>query len=377
MAISQNPQKYTQVFTQIFSQLTDPRRSIKGNFNYPFDEILFLCISAVISGMDGWTDIHNFGDIKLEWLRKYFPYKNGIPSHDTLGDLFAVINPEKFSKCFTKWVNQIAEISQGEVVAIDGKTIRKSNDKNKDKKALHVVSAYAANNQICLGQECVGEKSNEITAIPKLLDYLTLKDCVVTIDAMGCQTKIAKKIIEKEADYVLMVKGNQKNLKEDIERSFQGIIAVKSAIHNDMGHGRIETRHCQVSENLSYLRTKHDWKGLKSIIKISSETTDKHTGKTSKEERFYISSLSADAERLNEVIRKHWSVENNLHWVLDVVFKEDQSLKKNGVSALNYNIMTKIALTLIDKDKSNKKSKIAKRKSAALDDKYRAKILGV
>ena len=377
MATPQNAEKYSEVFQYTFSKLTDPRRTNKGNFTYPLNEILFLSISAVVSGMDGWTAIHNFGEIKLEWLRKYFPYENGIPSHDVLGKFFAVLDPNNFSECFTRWVNLLSEILKDEVVAVDGKTIRRSNQKDKGKNALHVVSAYATDNRVCLGQQCVDEKSNEITAIPKLLDFLTLKDCVITIDAMGCQIKIAEKIIEKEADYVLMVKGNQKHLKEDLEASFNELDTVKSSKNIDMGHGRIETRICEVIENLEFIKNKAAWKGLKSIVKISSETINKQTGVCSNEERFYISSLPADAKRLNEVIRKHWRIENNLHWVLDVVFKEDQSLKKKGASALNYNIITKMALALIDKDKSNKKSKIAKRQTAALDDKYRAKILRV
>lgn len=377
MAFSKNTKKTFAVFQNSFSQLSDPRRTTKGNFYYPLNEILFLTISAVISGMDNWTSISNFGKIKLDWLRIYLPFENGIPSHDVLGNVFAKIEPDKFSECFTNWIDSLSSLTKGEVVAIDGKTARKSNDKNLGKRALHIVSAYATDNRLCLGQRCVDEKSNEITAIPELLELLVVKDCIITIDAMGCQKEIAKKIIGKEADYVLMVKGNQKKLLEEIEATFTAGVPIQSAKKHDLGHGRIETRSCEVTQNLSLITNKNDWKSLKSLVKISSERIDKHSGKSSLEIRYYISSLPADAARLNDVVRKHWRIENNLHWVLDMIFKEDQSLKKKGHSALNFNIIAKMALSIIDKDSSSKKSKIVKRQSAALDDNYRAKLLRI
>lgn len=376
MTFSKNSKKTCPVFQNSFSNLTDPRRTTKGNYYYPLDEVLFLTISGVISGMDNWTAICNFGKLKLDWLRIYFPFENGIPSHDVLGDIFAKIEANKFSKCFTDWINTLSTITKGEVVAIDGKTARKSNDKNTGKRALHIVSAYATENRICLGQYCVDEKSNEITAIPKLLELIVVKDCIITIDAMGCQKDIAKKIIKKDADYVLMVKDNQKILKQDIENTFVTSTPIQRSKKEDMGHGRIETRICEMTEDLTLIKNKNGWKGLKSVVKISSHRIDKHSGKSTEETRHYISSLPANADHLNDVIRKHWRIENNLHWVLDVVFKEDQSLKKKGNSALNFNIITKMALSLIDKDSSNKKSKIIKRQSAALDDNYRAKLIG-
>ncbi|MGL1887032.1 MAG: ISAs1 family transposase [Reichenbachiella sp.] len=377
MTFSKNAKKSCPVFQNIFSELTDPRRTDKGNFYYPFNEILFLTISAVISGMNNWTSISNFGDYKLDWLRKYFPFVNGVPSHDVLGKVFAAIDSTKFSDCFTLWINTFATVTKGEVVAIDGKTVRRSDDKILGKRALHIVSAYAADNRVCLGQYCVDEKSNEITAIPELLELLMVKDAVITIDAMGCQKDIAEKIITKEADYVLMVKGNQKNLMQQIEATFENAVAESSSKKHDIGHGRIETRHCQATENLSLIKNKNDWTGLKSIVKIISERIDKRSGKSSLETRYYISSLPSQADRLNDVVRNHWKIENNLHWVLDVVFKEDNSLKKKGNSALNFNIIAKIALTLIDKDSSSKKSKVVKRQSAALDDNYRANLLKI
>jgi predicted transposase YbfD/YdcC len=377
MTFPKKTSKQCPVFKKYFSDLQDPRRINKGHYYYPLDELLFLTIAAIISGMDNWTSISNFGKLKIDWLRIYFPFENGTPSHDVLGKVFAQIDANKFSECFSNWINELSEITKGEVVAIDGKTIRKSNDKNLDKRPFHVVSAYATENRVCLGQQCVDEKSNEITAIPQLLELLVIKDCIITIDAMGCQKAIAKKIIEKDAHYVLMVKDNQKTLKNDIEATFSLETPVQSSKKQDIGHGRIETRICEVTDNLTLVKSENKWKGFKTIVKISSERIDKHSKKSSTEIRYYMSSLLADANHLNDIIRKHWSIENNLHWVLDVVFNEDYSLKKKGQSALNYNIMTKVALCLIEKEKSLKRSKIIKRQSAALNDNYRAKVLKI
>lgn len=368
-------QKSHPVFHHFFSELKDPRRTIKGNHLYPLNEILFLCISAVISGADNWTSISLFGNSKINWLRKYFPYENGIPSHDVLGKVFSAIDADAFSRCFVSWINSIAKLTEGEVIAIDGKTICNSDDKSTGKSAIHVVSAFASENRLCLGQKAVDAKSNEITAIPQLLELIAIKGCIVTIDAMGCQKSIAKSIVEKGADYLLMVKGNQEELKQQVEKVFS-ISSTKDACQTtDMGHGRIEHRKCQVIDQLDFLDDKQDWAGLKSIARIISERICKQTGKESTETRYYISSLPADAAKINKAIRNHWAVENNLHWSLDVVFKEDGSLKKKGNSALNYNIITKMALTLIDQERSTKKSKPSKRLLAALNDNYRAKVL--
>ena len=242
------------LYIRHFKEMTDPRRINKGNYFYPLDEILFLVISAVISGADGWTSIEVFGKAKLSWLREFFPYERGIPSHDILGKLFARLSSKEFTTCFTSWVNSISDLTNGEVVAIDGKTIRNSNDDTDSKSAIHLVSAYASDNRVCLGQEAVHEKSNEITAIPKLLEILAIKGCIVTIDAMGCQKKIAKAIVKKEADYILMVKDNQKNLRFQIEDSFKTKKIKASHTSNDFGHGRIEIRTCDIIEDLSLIK---------------------------------------------------------------------------------------------------------------------------
>ncbi len=375
MAFSNSEYQAHQVFCPYFSSMKDPRRTNKGHHLYPLEEILFLCISAVISGMDDWTSIHMFGRLKLPWLRQYLPYKHGIPSHDVLGKVFAVLDPVQFSACFRDWVNSMAEFTGGEVVAIDGKTICGSDNKVLGKSALHVVSAYASGNRLCLGQEVVAEKSNEITAIPALLKLLTVKDCIITIDAMGCQKTIAGTIIEKEADYILMVKDNQQELKEQVEKVFAMNPKTEADITNDAGHGRIEQRTCQAIDNLTFLDDKEDWPGLKSIAKVISERTDKRSGKTSKETRYYISSLPAKPKIIGNAIRSHWAIENNLHWTLDMVFKEDNSLKKKGNSAINYNIIAKMALNIIERETESKSSKPQKRKRAALDDEFRSKLL--
>lgn len=362
-------------FRSYFQNMTDPRRINKGNYYHPLNEIIFLVISAVISGADGWTSIELFGKTKLAWLRQSLPYEHGIPSHDVLGKLFARLSAKEFTNCFTSWVNSISDLMKGEVVAIDGKTIRNSNDDEGSKSAIHLVSAFAVENRICLGQEAVHEKSNEITAIPKLLEILAIKGCIVTIDAMGCQKKIAKDIIGKDADYILMVKDNQKNLRIQIEDIFETQRSHTTNTTTDFGHGRIETRTCDVIDDLNQLEKRKDWKNIKSIVRITSERIIKKTQKESIEKRYYITSLEANASKINKAIRSHWSVENNLHWNLDVVFKEDASLKKKGDSPINFNIITKIALTLIEREKSTKMSKNSKRLKAALDDKYRMKIL--
>lgn len=303
MAYSKSTQKSFEVFQNLFSGLQDPRRQAKGNFTYPLDEILFLTISAVISGMDNWIAISNFGKIKQDWLRSFLPYKAGIPSHDILGDVFSKINPKEFSACFSAWINTLHQITGGEVISIDGKTICNSDEKSIGKQSLHVVSAYTSAYNLCLGQQAVDEKSNEITAIPLLLDLLFVKDAIITIDAMGCQKQIASKIVEKQANYVLMVKDNQKQLKEDIQLTFSERVKLSVDTQNEIGHGRIEIRTCYTTDDLTLIRASDDWTSINSVVTIESKRTDKRSGQTSIENRYHISSLPADATHLNRVIR--------------------------------------------------------------------------
>ena len=364
------------LFIQSFSSLKDPRRNTKGNFIYPLPEILFLCISSLLSGMTGWSDIEEFGKTKLSWLKRFFPYQNGTPSHDVLGKLFSRLNPDEFGACFIEWVDSISELTAGEVVAFDGKSIRDSKNNSTGKSCFHIVSAYAVNNKICLGQLAVDEKSNEITAIPKLLDLIAVKGCIVTIDAMGCQKKIAAKIREKDADYLLMVKDNQQELLSQIKQVFKLTKPSSVNLDIDSGHGRVETRKCEVIKDLKFLDEKINWLDLKSIVKISSIRFNKQTLKEEVFERYYISSLSDDSTVINKAVRSHWAIENNLHWNLDVVFREDQQQKKKDNSPVNFNMMSKIALGMLEKNKTKKLSKNRMRLRAALDDKYREKLIG-
>ena len=376
--MTQTPEKHIELSTYFhthFSKLEDPRRTTKGNFAYPLDEILFLVISAVISGMENWISISNFGKIKIEWLRRFLPYENGTPSHDVLGKLFARIETTSFNECFINWVNSISEITEGEVVAIDGKSIRGPGESGNAKSMLHIVSAFASKNKVCLAQTTVGEKHNEIVAIPKVLDMLAIKGCVVTIDAMGCQKEIATKIIDKDADYILMVKDNQKGLKEQIEKVFKINHLAEINEATDIGHGRIESRICEAIDSLEFLDGKDDWKGLRSVVRVKTSRYIKRSGKESNEIRYYITSLPPNAEKLNRNIRSHWSIENNLNWSLDVQFNEDRALRKKDFSASNFNIINKMAMTLLQNETSYKASKNAKRERAALDDDYREKVL--
>lgn len=370
-----HPYSHISLYKHI-KKLKDPRRVTKGNFKYPLNEIFFLVISAVISGTEDWQGIALFGEEKIAWLRNFLPYEKGTPSHDVLGDLFARIDLQNFESVFIKWINAISEITNGTIISIDGKTIRGSGDSNIPNSAVHVVSAYATNQMLCFGQTSVDKKQNEITAIPELLNMLAIKGGVVTIDAMGCQKKIAEKIIGKEADYVLMVKDNQQELKEQVEKLFEYYkepCDVDQTI--DSGHGRIENRKCEMIGDLRFLDGKEKWVGLQSVVKISSIRYIKKKGNESSEIRYYITSLRPDSKRLNQIIRSHWGVENNLHWRLDVVFNEDKSSKRKDNSAPNFNIITKMAMTLIDREKTAKVSMGKKRLKAAWNDSYRECVL--
>ena len=363
-------------FTHYFKTLKDPRRTAKGNFRYPLDEILFLVISASISGMDGWDEVTMFGNTKLAWLRKFFPYTNGIPSHDVLNRLFNALDPEGSDDCFIRWTESLSWRTEGGIVALDGKTVRGAASDNCASK-LHIVSAFCAENLLSLGQVKVGDKTNEITAIPELLDLISVAGCTVTIDAMGCQTKIAGKILDRGADYILMVKDNQSGLLGQVKKLFRIGNIADVHIWDDMGHGRIEQRTCSVITDLRFLDGRERWEGLRTIVRIESRRTDKRTGATSRETRYYISSLEGGAERHNRSVRAHWSIENNLHWMLDVVMKEDGQRNHKGNAARNMNMVKKMALAKIENDRSLKSSKKAKFKMALMDDSFRETLLKI
>jgi predicted transposase YbfD/YdcC len=374
MTIS-DPVASANLFTESFLTLQDPRRKSKGNIQYSLEELLFVTITGVICGYQTWEEIAEYGELKIVWFRKFYTYKK-MPSHDVLSRLFKVLDPKTFSECFINWVASIATKTATDVVAIDGKTIRGAASKG-NKFPLHIVTAFCAKNRLTLGQQSVIEKSNELTAIPSLLDLLNLDGCTVTIDAIACQQNIAEKIIEKNADYILQVKNNQQYLKDVIEDFFNSKAERQVNQTLTQGHGRIEKRRCEVISDLEGCKEIENWKNLKSIVRIYSERTIKNTGEKSTEFRYYITSIKDDAKRLNEAIRSHWAIENNLHWNLDVIFKEDGQLKRSGNAAENFNIINKAALGLLDNEKSTKHFKPMKRMKAAHNDEYRELILKV
>jgi predicted transposase YbfD/YdcC len=362
-----NPLKY-------FSELTDPR--VERNREHLLEEILLIAIAAVLSGAESWNDIADYGHDKQEWLKTFLTLPGGIPSHDTFNRVFAALDPEELEKGFVAWVSSIAKLTAGEVVAIDGKTLCGTREQGK-KKLVHMVSAWAEGNGLVLGQRKVDEKSNEITAIPKLLDALELAGTVVTIDAMGCQREIASKIVEKKADYVLAVKENQGLLAEQIRDSFLLLASESVSEEVDCGHGRVEQRRCSVIADLSIIEKAAEWASLQGLVRIESERFHKATGKTESEIRYYITSLKPDAARLNAVVRQHWGIENKLHWVLDVGFGEDLDRKRAGHAAQNFSLLNRIALNLLKQETSFKRGIKGKRLKAAWNHPYLLKLLGV
>lgn len=361
-------------FMHYFSKLKEPRRVGKGNFKYPLSDIFLLTISSMLCGANDWSAVVEFGEDQLPWLKKFGSFSNGIPSQDTLERVFSLIDPVSFNDCFSSWMEAIRERIKGEVVAIDGKALRGAKDKTSTYMP-YIVSAWASENSICLGQQKVDEKSNEIKAIPDLIDSIFVAGCIVTIDAIGCQKSIAKKIIDAEADYILPAKGNQITLEQAIKDT---VLLEKPAtidVVEDVNHGRVEVRTCKAYSNLSHIEKRQDWEKLCSVFVIESKVYDKSTRKETTEQRHYITSLPADAKMLNEKTRKHWSIENNLHWVLDVTFGEDGSRKRKQNQSQNFNIMLKSAMTLIKSDKTHKTSKKNKRLKAAISQKYREKLL--
>ena len=363
----ENPLKY-------FAELRDPR--VERNREHRLEEVLLIAIAAVLSGAESWNDIADYGEAKLAWLKTFLALPSGIPSHDTFNRVFAALDPEQLEKGFVAWVGSIAKLTAGEVVAIDGKSLCGTREPGK-KAIVHMVSAWAEGNGLVLAQRKVEEKSNEITAIPKLLDALELSGTVVTIDAMGCQRGIAEKIVAKKADYILAVKENQGGLLDGIKDSFQMREAHAVEEKIDCGHGHVERRTCSVIGDLSLVEMAAEWPSLHGLVRIQAERHHKATGKTERETRFYITSLAGDAARLNRAVRKHWGIENKLHWVLDVGFGEDLSRKRAGHSAQNFSLLNRIALNILKHDTSSKRGIKGKRLNAAWDHPYLLKLLGI
>lgn len=364
-------------FLEFFAALPDPRLNRKKR--HQLIDIFVVTLCAVLTGAGEWTEIEQFGKVKLDWLRQFVQLENGIPSHDTFGRVFSLIDPEAFGQCFLNWVKEICR--DNKLVAIDGKTVRHSYDKKDGKAAIHMVSAWAAENRLVLGQLNTAEKSNEITAIPELLKLLDINGCIVTIDAMGCQKKIARDITGQGGDYILGLKGNQEKLAQEVEHFFACAERDEFAYlrHDycksvEKEHGRIETRECWVVDEDSF-EVNGDWGGLKSVGMVKSERLIGE--KVERETRYYISSLKgATAAAFVGAVRGHWGIENSLHWVLDVVFREDECRIRKGHAAGNLSVVRRIALNLLREEKSICRLGLkAKRHRCAIDDGYLATIL--
>jgi predicted transposase YbfD/YdcC len=361
-----------------FESLEDPRQ--QGKVWYPLDEVLLLCLVGVLAAAESWVEIAEFGKKKLELLRRFRPFENGTPSHDQLGDLFAALDAEAFQRCFIAWVGSLTKIGP-DIVAIDGKTLRRAYQEGGGKAPIHMISAWSSRQRLVLGQAKVAEKSNEITAIPELLNLLALKGAVVTIDAMGCQKEIAQTIIEKEADYVLALKGNQGTLSDDVELFFAEQkacdfkdTAVSRHRTLEKSHGRIETRTYTATGDIDWLTKGHPgWKSLKSIVMVES-VREIVGGKTERETRFYISSLAVDAQRQGEAIRGHWGVENSHHWVMDMLFRDDECRIRTANAPANFATIKHMAGNLLRRG-AGKQSLRVKRRLAAWDDDYLASLI--
>ena len=363
------------VFLNHFNDLTDPRQ--RGKVTYPLEEVLLLALLAVLAGAESFVEIARFGEKKLDLLRRFRPFRDGTPSHDHLGDIFAALDAEQFQRCFVAWVAALTGVPDG-VVAIDGKTVRRSG-KKAGKDAIHMVSAFAASQRLVLGQVKVAKKSNEITAIPKLLDMLVIEGAIVTIDAMGCQRAIARKIVEKKADYVFGLKGNQGSLRDDVEllvneqktRNFADS-TISRAETIDADNGRIETRTTTVIRDIEWLRKRHDWPGLNAVAIV--ESTREFADKVERETRYYVTSLVMLAHLLGPIIRSHWAIENSLHWVMDMIFRDDECRVRTDHAPANFATIKHMAHNLIRKAPGNASLRL-KRKAAGWDDDFLASLV--
>jgi predicted transposase YbfD/YdcC len=364
-----------------FRDLPDPR--VEGRTDHDLLDILVLALCAVMSGAEGWDDIEDWGQAREDWLRRYLKLRNGIPGHDTIRRVFEALSPRELEQRFEQWMNAVCPAVAGRVIAIDGKALRGSARSGCGLRALHQVSAYAADYGLTLGQRACEEKSNEITAIAELLPVLALEGAVVTIDAMGCQTAIAEQIVAGGGDYVLAVKDNQEQLAQAL-RDFFAILNTSGypkreiSVHEtlDKGHGRLETRRCIAVDNLDWLKLlglKARWTKLTSVACI--ESTREIGGKITTERRYLISSLPADSRRILHAVRTHWGIENGLHWCLDVTFGEDASPIRLRNAALNFSFLRRVSLNLFRSDKSRSTSLPRKRKAAAWNPDYLAAVL--
>ena len=360
-----------------FAGLEDPRSSTQSR--HTLIEMIVIAIAATLSGADGWAGVETFGKGKEAWLRSFLELPDGIPSHDTFGRVFALINPEQFAACFRQWSAAVAELIPDEIIAVDGKTLRRSHHRGKGLAALHLVSAWATANRVVLGQVATDAKSNEITAIPRLLEWLKLEGCIVTIDAMGCQTKLAEQIVNQGGDYVLALKGNQETLAAEVEEAFidadaRDYAGVDSEFLEtvERGHGRLETRRYRTLGDLSGVPRSALWEAMNMIGMVESRR--EVAGKVSIETRYFIGSIGTSAARFAHAVRGHWGIENDLHWNLDISFREDECRVRDPVARENLAVLRHIALSRLKND-DTKLGIQNKRLKAACDERYLTKLL--
>jgi predicted transposase YbfD/YdcC len=361
-----------------FSDVEDPR---SDNKRHLLLDIIVIAICAAICGADTWTDVELFGQAKERWFRTFLELPHGIPSHDTFSRVFALIDAEQFQESFRNWIAAVEERTRGEIIALDGKQLRRSHDKAEGQKAIYMVSAWASENSMVLGQRKVDDRSNEITAVPQLLEMLEVAGCIVTTDAMHCQVETAKKVIENDADYVFVVKDNQPRLLEAIQGLFDDPDEMRWVDTDydrttDGNHGRIETRQCWTTsdpEYLAYIASLADWPGLQSIGMIEAKRSTKEG--TSVKRRYFISSLESNAKQLLHAVSTYWGIENKLHWVLDLAFREDESRVRKGNGPQNFAVLRHIALNLLKREDTAKISIRAKRKMAGWDNDFLLKVL--
>lgn len=371
------------LITYHFLTITDLRK--EHNKVHFLIDIIMIAVCAVIAGCQGWVDIEQFGIEKQAWFKKFLRLPDGIPSHDTFGRVFSLIDPKQFQACFAKWMRSAVRLSGGKIIAIDGKTHRRTFGKLV--RALHLVSAFATANGVALGQVATDQKSNEITAIPELLKLLDITGCLVTTDAMGCQSDIAADIVSKGGDYLLAVKGNQGLLYRDIKACFaaipddgqlQEILATNTT--ENKGHGRIEKRVCEILSGthvIDRVRHKNNWMSLSTIVKVTATRTSQKTGVITEQTRYYICSLKQpSAERIQQAVRAHWGIENSLHWVLDMAMREDESRIRAGHAPANMAVLRHIALNLIRADKTRKVGIKISQHRAGWSERYLERLLG-
>lgn len=366
------PKSKDESIETFFKTVEDPRHH---NKLHKLIDVIIIAICAVVAGADTYEQIENFGKKRKKWLSKFLELPRGIPSHDTFGRIFERMNPNEFQNSFKCWIKSVTEETKGQVIAIDGKTLRRSHNQSDDKKAIHMISAWASSNQVVLGQLKTEEKSNEITAIPYLLKLLDISGCIITIDAMGTQKKIAQTIINNDGDYVLALKENHKSLYTDTELYFKNKESMESEDilfdeyeTVDGGHGRVETRKYVMTSDINWLQGKENWAGIKSIGMV--ESTREINGESSFDRRYYISSLECDAKVFGKAVRNHWGIENSVHWVLDIAFREDESRIRKGAAPENFASIRHVALNLLRNNKSFKGSVKTKRLNAAMDTEY-------